>query len=91
MQGKHQPMHKTVPQVRTVALSEYKLVARTLAEAFWEDHVGRYFFDTPNRAGWSEEKKWNLHLSIFEYLTYAHILNGRATTIGDDYGCVALW
>jgi len=82
---------KAKPLVRALQLSEYKPAARVLAEAFFDDDVGRYFLDTPAREHWSEAQKWALHLSIFEYLTYAHILAGLGTTAGDDYGCVALW
>lgn len=77
--------------IRKVALSEYKQAARTLAEAFLHDPVGRYAIDTPAQANLSVEEKWKLHLIIFEYITYAHIMNGEVLTVGDDYGCVAAW
>lgn len=77
--------------VRIVKLSEYKEAAYTLAEAFAVDDVARYPIDTPDRDDWTEEQKWDLHVSILEYITYAHILKGVVTTAGDDYGCVALW
>ncbi|KAL2356750.1 hypothetical protein BJ546DRAFT_832006, partial [Cryomyces antarcticus] len=77
--------------VRLIAPEEYKEAAQCLAEAFAEDDVARYFVDTPDRAHWSEAQKWDLHVSILEYVTYAHILKGMALTVGPDYGCVALW
>ena len=78
-------------EVRTVKVSEYKAAAYALAEAFAEDDVARYFIDTPDTAHWSKQKKWDLHVNILEYITYAHLLNGLVTTAGPDYGCVALW
>ncbi len=78
-------------EVRTISTSEYKGAAQALAEAFWEDEVARYFIDTPDRVHWSEQDKWDLHVSILECMTYAHSLNGIVTTAGLDYGCVALW
>ncbi|KAF2268760.1 hypothetical protein CC78DRAFT_529737 [Lojkania enalia] len=77
--------------VRVVTAAEYKEAAFCLAEAFAEDDVSRYFIDVPDREHWSEEEKWALHVEIFEYVVYAHILKGLVTTIGDDYGAVALW
>ncbi|KAF2143677.1 uncharacterized protein K452DRAFT_160893 [Aplosporella prunicola CBS 121167] len=78
-------------QVRIVPTSEYKAAAFALAEAFADDDVSRYFVDTPDRAHWSAEQKWDLHLAIMEYMTYAHCLKGLVTTIGPDYDGVALW
>ncbi|KAF2459197.1 hypothetical protein BDY21DRAFT_275356, partial [Lineolata rhizophorae] len=76
---------------RVLQPCEYKGAAATLAEAFATDDVARYFIDTPDRAGWSMERKWDLHVSILEYVTYAHCLKGLATTVGEGYGAVALW
>lgn len=78
-------------QVRVVPASEYKQAALSLAEAFREDEVARYFVDTPDLAHWTEEQKWQLHCDILEYITYAHCLKGLVTTVGPDYGAVALW
>ncbi|KAF2083242.1 hypothetical protein K490DRAFT_19284, partial [Saccharata proteae CBS 121410] len=78
-------------QVRRVQLHEYKQAALCLAEAFAKDDVARYFVDTPDRAGWTEAQKWDLHVSILEYITYAHILKGVVTTVGPDFSAVALW
>ena len=61
-----------------------------MAEAFAEDDVARYFIDVPDRAHWSEQEKWDLHVEILEYVTYAHILKGLVTTIG-NFEAVALW
>lgn len=78
-------------KVRIVNVSEYKAAALALAEAFKDDDVSRYFLDTADRADWTSEQKWDLHVSIFEYVVYAHILKGLVTTVGFDYGAVALW
>jgi ribosomal protein S18 acetylase RimI-like enzyme len=77
--------------IRIVDPSEYKEAAASLAEAFRNDHAVRYAIDTPDRAHWTEEERFNLHRQAFEYITYAHCLNGLVTTIGENYGCVALW
>lgn len=77
--------------VRIVAKSEYKAAALCLAEAFVADDVARYFIDTPDRSGWSEARKWDLHRRIMEYIVSAHCLRGLVTTIGPNYDCVALW
>lgn len=78
-------------QLRVVPINEYKQAAFSLAEAFKEDEVARYFVNTPDRDHWTEEQKWELHCEIMEYITYAHCLKGLVTTIGPDYGAVALW
>jgi hypothetical protein len=77
--------------VRRVTLAEYKQAAQCLAEAFAHDDVARYFTEVPDGAHWTEDQKWNLHVSILEYITYAHILKGLVLAAGPDYGCVALW
>jgi ribosomal protein S18 acetylase RimI-like enzyme len=77
--------------IRIVDPSEYKEAAASLAEAFRDDYVVRYAIDTPDRLHWTEEERFNLHRQAFEYITYAHCLNGLVTTIGENYGCVALW
>lgn len=79
------------PDVRVVSVAEYKEAALCLAEAFAEDDVARYFIDVPDREHWSEEAKWQLHLEILEYVTYAHCLKGLVTTVGPNYDAVALW
>jgi len=78
-------------QVRIVRLEEYKEAALCLAEAFKDDHTTHYFVNTPDRADWTEEQKWNLHVNMMEYITYAHCLKGLVTTVGPNYGAVALW
>ncbi|KAJ9644752.1 hypothetical protein H2199_003716 [Coniosporium tulheliwenetii] len=77
--------------VRVISIDEYKEAARCLAEAFEHDDVARYFVDTPDRAHWTAKQKWDLHVSIMEYVTYAHCLKGLVTTVGPNYGAVALW
>ena len=76
--------------VRLVTVDEYKQAAACLAEAFAEDDVARYFIDVPDREHWTDEQKWDLHVEIMEYITYAHILKGLVTTVG-DFEAVALW
>lgn len=76
---------------RAIAITEYKEAAYALAEAFSDDHVSRYLVDTPDRPHWTEKEKWDLHVSIMEYITYAHCLRGLVITAGENYGCVALW
>ncbi|KAF2838920.1 hypothetical protein M501DRAFT_934726 [Patellaria atrata CBS 101060] len=78
-------------EIRVVGLNEYKEAARSLAEAFAVDDTCRYFLDTPDRAHWTEQQKWELHVAILEYITYSHILKGLVTTVGPNYGAVALW
>lgn len=77
--------------IRVIDPSEYRRAAQCLAEAFADDHIVRYPIDTPDRAHWTDEEKWALHVDAFEYITYAHCLKGMVTTIGPDFDCVALW
>lgn len=77
--------------VRILQLHEYKEAALSLAEAFKDDEVSRYFVDTHDRANWTESQKWDLHVSIMEYITYAHLLRGLVVSAGPNYDCVALW
>jgi hypothetical protein len=76
--------------MRIVQADEYKQAAACLAEAFGEDDVARYFIDVPDREHWTAEDKWALHVEILEYITYAHILKGLVTAVG-DFEAVALW
>ena len=76
--------------VRVVTAAEYKQAALCLAEAFAEDDVVMYFINVPDREHWTAEQKWALHVEILEYITYAHILKGLVTTVG-DFEAVALW
>jgi hypothetical protein len=76
--------------IRAVTAAQYKLAAACLAEAFGEDEVARYFVDVPDREHWTREEKWALHVEILEYVTYAHILKGLVTAVG-DFEAVALW
>jgi len=78
-------------KVRVPDISEYKGLALSLAHAFAVDDVAMYFIDTPDRPHWTAEQKWDLHLSIMEYIVYAHFLDGLVTTVGEGYGAVALW
>ena len=78
-------------EVRVLGLHEWKQAGLSLAEAFKDDEVSRYFVDTPDRAHWSEDQKWDLHVKIMEYITYAHLLKGLVVSAGPNYDCVALW
>lgn len=77
--------------VRVLGLHEYKEAALSLAEAFKDDDVSRYFIYTPDRDGWTEQQKWDLHVKVMEYITYAHLLRGLVVSAGPNYDCVALW
>ncbi|KAF2754371.1 hypothetical protein EJ05DRAFT_139493 [Pseudovirgaria hyperparasitica] len=77
--------------IRIVGIHEYKEAALSLAEAFEVDELSRYFIDVPDREHATEQEKWELHLSIFEYIVYAHCLKGLVTTTGPGYAAVALW
>ena len=81
----------TSSEVRALSLDEYKEAAASLAEAFAEDHTSLYFIETPDRAHWSSEQKWELHAQIMEYITYAHLLKGLVVSAGPNYDCVGLW
>lgn len=76
---------------RVLTLSDYKGAAHSLAEAFKEDHSSKYFTHTPDRADWTEEQRWQLHLKMMEYITYAHLLKGVVVSAGPNYDCVGLW
>jgi hypothetical protein len=78
-------------QVRVCTLDEYKELALSLAHAFKDDEIAMYFIDTPDRAHWTDQQKWDLHLTVMEYVVYAHLLTGLVTTVGENYGGVALW
>jgi hypothetical protein len=78
-------------QVRVCTLDEYKELALSLAHAFKDDEVAMHFIDTPDRSDWTDQQKWDLHLAVMEYVVYAHLLTGLVTTIGENYGGVALW
>ncbi|KAI5362880.1 Putative GNAT domain, acyl-CoA N-acyltransferase [Septoria linicola] len=77
--------------VRVLTLADYKEAALSLAEAFRDDHSSKYFTHTPDRAHWTEEQRWELHLKVMEYITYAHLLKGLVVSAGPNYGCVGLW
>ncbi|KAF2162539.1 hypothetical protein M409DRAFT_69112 [Zasmidium cellare ATCC 36951] len=77
--------------VRVLTLSEYKQAGSTLAEAFRKDHTSLYFTHTPDRSDWSEQQKWELHVKMMEYITYAHLLKGLVVCAGPNYDSVALW
>lgn len=90
---KQQPPNAFVPGdgVRVLTLAEYKQAGLTLAEAFKEDHTSTYFTHTPDRSDWTAEQKWDLHVKIMEYITYAHLLKGLVVAAGPEMDCVGLW
>lgn len=85
------PISSNSTEVRVLKVHEYKQAALSLAHAFKDDDTARYFLDTPERKDWSAEQKWDLHVKIMEYITYAHLLNGLVLSAGPNYECVALW
>jgi ribosomal protein S18 acetylase RimI-like enzyme len=86
-----QPVLSVDQDVRVCSLSEYKEVALSLAIAFADDPCAMFFINTADRKHWTAEQKWALHLEIMEYVVYAHMLDGVVTTVGENYGAVALW
>ena len=78
-------------QPRVLKCSEYKAAAACLAEAFATDDLAQYFIETDDRKHWTKEQKWNLHVQIMEYVTYAHCLKGLALAVGPNHDSVALW
>ena len=77
--------------VRVLDKSEYKQAALSLAEAFKDDEVVLYAIKTADRKKSTPEKDWKLHLYMMECIVYAHCISGKATVIGPNYDCVALW
>ena len=77
--------------VRVLHKSEYKQAALSLAQAFKDDEVVMYPIKTADRKKSTSEKDWKLHLYMMECIVYAHCISGKATVIGPNYDCVALW
>ncbi|KAF2671590.1 hypothetical protein BT63DRAFT_422128 [Microthyrium microscopicum] len=77
--------------IRVCHLSEYKQVALSLAHAFADDPCAMFCIETADRQHWTKQQKWDLHVEMMEYMVYAHMLDGLVTSIGDNYGAVALW
>lgn len=82
---------ESTEQVREVGMEDFEEAAECLSQAFAVDEVARYFLDTDDMVGVSEADKYKLHCDIIRYMTAAHCLKGIVTTIGDDFGAVALW
>lgn len=76
--------------VRVVGIHEYKEAAAALADAFRDDHTTHYFLNTPDST-MTEAQKWDTHVCMMEYITYAHCMKGLVTTVGPNYDAVALW
>lgn len=77
--------------VRVLDKKEYKQAALSLAQAFKDDEVVMYAIKTADRRNSTPEKDWKLHLYMMECIVYAHCISGKATVIGPNYDCVALW
>ncbi|TKA69501.1 hypothetical protein B0A55_07993 [Friedmanniomyces simplex] len=96
--GTHERIHSGMAtgsaassSVRVLQLNEWKAAAASLAEAFADDHTCTYFLNTADTAHWTEQKKWNLHVKMMEYIVYAHLLKGLVVSAGPNYDCVGLW
>ncbi|KAL9102960.1 MAG: hypothetical protein Q9163_001947 [Psora crenata] len=77
--------------IRVLKKSECKQAGDTLAQAFKDDELARYFTHTEDRRHCTEEENWELHVFIMECIVKAHVSRGLVTVIGEDYDCVALW
>ena len=77
--------------VRVLKKSECKQAADTLALAFKDDELARYFTHTEDRKHYTEAENWDLHVFIMHCIVKAHVGSGMATVVGEDYDCVALW
>ncbi|KAI7277547.1 hypothetical protein KC345_g6568 [Hortaea werneckii] len=85
------PLQNNGTGVRILQLHEWKAASLSLAEAFAEDHSCLYFLNTPDTAHWPASRKWQLHLRMMEYITYAHLLQGLVLSSGPNYSSIALW
>lgn len=83
------PFSPSDPRILTP--SDWQSAAETLTEAFADDHVSRYFLDTPDRAHWPADRKHALHRDIMYALTLAHVQRGLGLASGAADECVALW
>jgi len=91
LNGQTEKFHGKADEVRVLSINEYREAAQSLAEAFAEDEVARYFIETKDMAHMSPAEKWKLHQEILEYVVAAHCYCGLATTVGPNYDAVALW
>ncbi|ODQ63618.1 hypothetical protein NADFUDRAFT_84257 [Nadsonia fulvescens var. elongata DSM 6958] len=81
---------KTAPNnqvVRRVEIHEYKRACEALAEAFEADDSSEYLCFCDGR---TKEEAAAFDIKIFEYIVYAHLLDGLVLTIG-DFESVACW
>ena len=72
----------------SVDLKNSKVAAASLAEAFKDDEVARYFLTDAHR---TSEQTWKLHTKILEYTVKAHCRKGLVLSIGENHEGVALW
>jgi GNAT superfamily N-acetyltransferase len=77
--------------VRTVRLSESSEAGRSLAHSFAADALSQYLLDGDDMAGYSDERKWKLHVDLMTYIVAAHCYSGLVTVTGPDYDALALW
>ena len=87
----HRPVAAKDSGVRVLGIHEWEKAGLSLAEAFKDDEVSGYFVNTPDRAAYTAQQKWDLHVKVMQYITYAHLLRGLVVSAGPDYDCVALW
>ena len=71
----------TANQIKTVSKADHVEAAETLALAFGKDLVARYCIDTPDRIKWSEERKWRLHVEIFNCVTVSAVFLSLLLTV----------
>lgn len=77
--------------VRTIGIAECSEAGRSLAHSFAADALSRYLLDGDDMAGYSDERKWKLHVDIMTYIVASHCYKGLVTAAGPDYDGIALW
>ena len=77
--------------IRVLTKSECKQAGESLAQAFKDDPLSKYFTHTKDRKCCSEKDHWDLHVFIMQCIVRAHCNRGVVTVIGEEYDCVALW
>ncbi|KEY71413.1 hypothetical protein S7711_05675 [Stachybotrys chartarum IBT 7711] len=77
--------------VRTIGIAECSEAGRSLAHSFAADALSRYLLDGDDMAGYSDERKWKLHVDLMTYIVASHCYKGLVTAAGPDYDGIALW
>ena len=62
--------------------------AHSLAKAFEDDEMSKYFTHVPDLKA---DERWKVHFFIMKCLVKAHVFYGETTVIGPNSDCVALW